>query len=303
MDRQEIGSKDSELILKGKVKVQWGNKLIDLLNNNGELNVKKKPFVTTITSKDQLKTPGIYLLDSKFIIYYDSEHIVEIEADQNEEQSEETIKCPEFPIKDIISYKNIAHKIEINEAFFIINLKYDQVIYEEGDVLMIQVINDNRIDYVYFVVYAYDILNNICTCFIPSQYKVNIDYTKLLRLKDFPIYLYSRINGEDNTQQSDLIIGDIPYKYNDKQFGIISKQNIFHSARFDTDNTTNILPQDYPMYSKNLNDDILTKVSNPDYGNTLVTLDVLQKFAKTLYEGIKDSNKQSDIKDILYPNN
>ena len=51
MDRQEIGSKDSELILKGKVKVQWGNKLIDLLNNKGELNVKKKPFVTTITSK------------------------------------------------------------------------------------------------------------------------------------------------------------------------------------------------------------------------------------------------------------
>jgi len=57
------------------------------------------------------------------------------------------------------------------------------------------------------------------------------------------------------------------------------------------------------MYSKNLNDDILTKVDNPDYGNTLVTLDVLQKFAKTLYEGIKDSSKQSDIEDILYPNN
>jgi hypothetical protein len=57
------------------------------------------------------------------------------------------------------------------------------------------------------------------------------------------------------------------------------------------------------VYSKNLNDDILTKVSNPNYGNTLVTLDVLQKFAKTLYEGIKDSSKQSDIEDILYPNN
>ena len=58
-----IGSKDTSLVLRGQsIKIQWGNKFIDLIKN-GKINVESQSLLYTITSEEQLTSDGIYLLN------------------------------------------------------------------------------------------------------------------------------------------------------------------------------------------------------------------------------------------------
>lgn len=72
-------------------------------------------------------------------------------------------------------------------------------------------------------------------------------------------------------KNDDLIIGKIPTTYNSKEDGIISKQNILYSAKFDKEGTGSSI---YPFYSdalyteleNNIDDDNYTKYIIPPYG-------------------------------------
>lgn len=68
---QETGSSSSPLLLKsnGEIKVQWGNKYIDLVKN-GKINSSAKEYVFTVSSKDDISDNGIYLVTEDNSIWF-----------------------------------------------------------------------------------------------------------------------------------------------------------------------------------------------------------------------------------------
>lgn len=62
---QETGKSSSPLLLRsnGEIKLQWGNKFIDLVKN-GKINSESKQFIQTIDSSDNIQDNGIYLVTS-----------------------------------------------------------------------------------------------------------------------------------------------------------------------------------------------------------------------------------------------
>ena len=63
---ESIGSNSSNLLLKcnGTARIQWGNKLIDLVKN-GKLAVDKSSPVTIVTNESEMKSDGLYILNSQ----------------------------------------------------------------------------------------------------------------------------------------------------------------------------------------------------------------------------------------------
>lgn len=63
-----IGDKDSQLVLRGSsIKIQWGNKFIDLIKN-GKINYEKDKILQTEKSTDDIKADGIYLIGEQIWI-------------------------------------------------------------------------------------------------------------------------------------------------------------------------------------------------------------------------------------------
>ena len=60
---QEAGSSSSPLLLRsnGEIKLQWGNKFIDLVKN-GKINSEAKDCIFTVDTSDEIKANGIYLV-------------------------------------------------------------------------------------------------------------------------------------------------------------------------------------------------------------------------------------------------
>lgn len=71
---QEVGSSSSPLLLRsnGEIKLQWGNKFIDLVKN-GKINSEAKDCIFTVDTSDEIKANGIYLVTEDSSIWINVE--------------------------------------------------------------------------------------------------------------------------------------------------------------------------------------------------------------------------------------
>lgn len=71
---QEAGSSSSPLLLRsnGEIKLQWGNKFIDLVKN-GKINSEAKDYIFTVETSDEIKANGIYLVTEDSSIWINVE--------------------------------------------------------------------------------------------------------------------------------------------------------------------------------------------------------------------------------------
>lgn len=73
----EIGSLDKNLVLrtKGQVYIRFGRKYIELLDSNGNLNIKIPKVIKKINSNKEIKDNGFYILDENIYAYSDGDLI------------------------------------------------------------------------------------------------------------------------------------------------------------------------------------------------------------------------------------
>ena len=69
----EIGSLSENLVLNtaGKVKIRYGQKYVDLLNEKGEINIKMPKIIKSIKSTSEMKTNGFYYLNNGLYAHID----------------------------------------------------------------------------------------------------------------------------------------------------------------------------------------------------------------------------------------
>lgn len=119
---ESIGSNSSNLLLKcnGTARIQWGNKLIDLVKN-GKLAVDKSSSVTIVTNESDMKSDGLYILNSnkssQFYIHKDGQCYnltgTDLYVSTNNYQ-DFTITQKQTALKNIGLYYNTLSELENN---------------------------------------------------------------------------------------------------------------------------------------------------------------------------------------------
>lgn len=284
---EEIGSSTKELILKssGKIKLQWGNKFIDLLDKNGNINSKQKDPIIKVESEKEMLKPGIYYLTSKnlFVIYFDENTSYPIKIDDvpEEKKVEEAVVKP----TSIYENRNFISKIEqVNDFYYTIYFGLKDYLYQQGDIIVFYIDYMSQILPIYFTIFEYNYSDNSAKVFISSGYeRRSFDYSLLISLTNIECFLFSYIKKENiktgeeemNSSNDSLKIGKLDSeKYRaDIDVGIVSKQNIFYSTQFDYDSIDS--DEQYPKYTSKLLNQLEQEEEIDD--NTIVPYGIIKK--------------------------
>lgn len=114
----QVGSSSSDFLIKtkGQVKIQWGNKFIDLIKD-GKINIDS-PIVTLVSSKDNIgNKDGIYVTEAGTVHIQINSNIIDLSTDSNMksyvsflEEQNTTSENKYIALKNIgLIYPNIAN--------------------------------------------------------------------------------------------------------------------------------------------------------------------------------------------------
>ena len=185
---QEAGSASSPLLLRsnGEIKLQWGNKFIDLVKN-GKINSEAKDCIFTVDTSDEIKANGIYLVTEDSSIWINVEGTKAKLSDNDTTyvsfltEQETTPEQKQQALTNLgLIYKNID---ALNKANLITGLAY--------------VVESNKL---------YLIQNGVV-----SEYQVTSALSTTGKFDDLTISNLTIKNDTINSSQLILSINNIPY--------------------------------------------------------------------------------------------
>lgn len=185
---QEAGSSSTPLLLRsnGEIKLQWGNKFIDLVKN-GKINSEAKDYIFTVNTSDEIKANGIYLVTEDSSIWINVEGTKTRLSDTNTTyvsfltEQETTPEQKQQALTNLgLIYENID---ALNKANLITGLAY--------------VVETNKL---------YLIQNKVV-----SEYQVTSTLPTSGKFDDLAISNLTIKNNTINSSQLILAINDIPY--------------------------------------------------------------------------------------------
>ena len=185
---QETGKSSSPLLLRsnGEIKLQWGNKFIDLVKN-GKINSEAKDCIFTVDTSDEIKANGIYLVTEDSSIWINVEGAKTKLSDDGTTYVSfltEQKTTPEQKQQALTNLGLIYENIDtLNKANLITGLAY--------------VVESNKL---------YLIQNGVV-----SEYQVTLALPTSGKFDDLAISNLTIKNNTINSSQLILTINDIPY--------------------------------------------------------------------------------------------
>ena len=185
---QETGKSSSPLLLRsnGEIKLQWGNKFIDLVKN-GKINSEAKDCIFTVDTSDEIKANGIYLVTEDSSIWINVEGAKTKLSDDGTTYVSfltEQKTTPEQKQQALTNLGLIYENIDtLNKANLITGLAY--------------VVESNKL---------YLIQNGVV-----SEYQVTLSLPTSGKFDDLAISNLTIKNNTINSSQLILTINNIPY--------------------------------------------------------------------------------------------
>lgn len=239
---EEVGSLNKNLVLntQGKVKIRFNKKFIDLLDNNGNINVKIPKIPEQKNSVDDIKSDGFYIVDGILYVYY-NEQLIQVTSSENEGNY---IKYSE---QQKLSQEQIS---QVQEN---IGLKFKTVQDAINTVTNGIVFIDNKLYYI----------NNGSIYEIPDI-KINQPISDINNLEKNPTIEDSVILWRNKKWQY------VPLEISDKSGSILYSPE-FDSYKYTTTPSENLNADSFPRYTSKLNEE-LAKAADNSFDNVIPTI-------------------------------